>query len=504
MALHLVDLDQLAFRAGHHLQREVQLGPGQVLGAQERVRRRRGAEVDEDVALSRAASGNAGISCRGLLRRRRRAGESRCRAATVPPPARARRWRSAGRRGARRPRSRACTRRCAGRAARRRRRASGSRGRSPAESGSGAGCRPRAAPHASGRRSASLRAGRRRRRTRGRAGSGSASTRRRAGAGNAGRGSCRAARVIEWFTWTKRRPGCAAANASAQNSRVRLPRSSRCGAVSTSHTPAIGVACSFMRLRRCARRPRAGRRGAHRRRSARCRRGSRPRRARAASGTSDAVRSNVVAASHTGRQPSRSLALLQSSVQHPGLVRLRRAVDVAAHRRPLPGEGDDDLGDAQLAGRVRAEIPGLGIGARVGEQALAEHQVAGERLQHVLPRPGRLRIADRAPTCRSMAERTRSGTSRSSLQSPPPTTLPARAVASATPPAREEAGPIARRDDLGAGLGGAVRIVAAEGVVLAIAARALAVEIALVGGGVDHDLARSASPAPPRAGSPGR
>ena len=52
-------------------------------------------------------------------------------------------------------------------------------------------------------------------------------------------------------------------------------------------------------------------------------------------------------------------------------------------------------GNAQLAGRVRAEVPGFGVGARVGEQALAEHQVAGERLQHVLPRPGRLRIADR-------------------------------------------------------------------------------------------------------------
>ena len=60
-----------------------------------------------------------------------------------------------------------------------------------------------------------------------------------------------------------------------------------------------------------------------------------------------------------------------------------------------------------------------------------QQQVAGQRLQHVLPGPRGRGVADVERHGRRCGARTRSGIRRSSPQSPPPITLPARALASA-------------------------------------------------------------------------
>ena len=193
VTLHLVDLDQLALRAGHHLERKVQLGARQVLGAQEGVRRRRGAEVDEDVALvverrpampalhARTPSNPPSNAAKAEVARR----EARRRLGPVDRQARVVVAHAVLQPGAVGGAVLVEQLAVVGEGLE----AVGAAGR---DQDLALVVGARAAPHASGRRWASLRAGRRRRRTPGRAGSGSASTRRRAGAGSAGRGSCRA------------------------------------------------------------------------------------------------------------------------------------------------------------------------------------------------------------------------------------------------------------------------------------------------------------------------
>ena len=63
----------------------------------------------------------------------------------------------------------------------------------------------------------------------------------------------------------------------------------------------------------------------------------------------------------------------------------------------------------------------------------ASMQVAVQRLQHVLPRAHGVRVAKLHRLAAAEGARSTSGTRRSRAQSPPPITLPARAVASATP-----------------------------------------------------------------------
>ena len=102
-------------------------------------------------------------------------------------------------------------------------------------------------------------------------------------------------------------------------------------------------------------------------------------------------------------------------------------------RQPVGHVADGDL--VALAG---AEVPGLRELGRLPHR-LGQQQVAAERVQHVLPGPDRVGVADRGPACPASAPRIRSGTSRSSPQSPPPITLPARALATAVgAPGREE------------------------------------------------------------------
>ena len=200
------------------------------------------------------------------------------------------------------------------------------------------------------RTSASRRAGRRRRRTPGRAGSGSAWPRPRAGAGSAGRGRCRAGAVMERFDLDeaqvglaqrrrpRRRTGGSGCRARRRAARSRPPTGRR----SAWHAASCGFGTRST--------AQAGRRDARRRRSARCRRGCRPRRARAGAGTTArCARSVVVGVPH--RPPAearRGLAAIE--VQQAGLVRLRRAVDVAAHApASARAKAAIDVADAQLA-----------------------------------------------------------------------------------------------------------------------------------------------------------
>jgi len=77
----------------------------------------------------------------------------------------------------------------------------------------------------------------------------------------------------------------------------------------------------------------------------------------------------------------------------------------------------------------RAEIPGFGKGCSfLRSETFRKTDITAERFEHMLPRADRmrLRISTDSPFPN---ERTMSGMSRSRDQSPPPITLPARAVA---------------------------------------------------------------------------
>ena len=136
---------------------------------------------------------------------------------------------------------------------------------------------------------------------------------------------------------------------------------------------------------------------------------------------------------------------------------------------------------------VGPEIPAAGEALRVLEQALREQQVARERLEHVLPWPGRARVAD----LDDVAAR---GAAHDVGNEPV-----FRPVAAADDVARararhadaalfEERAPIGGRHELGRALAGAVRVVTTHRVGLAVRLDLLAVLVALVTGD-DHDRA---------------
>src|SRR5690606_40659481 len=45
------------------------------------------------------------------------------------------------------------------------------------------------------------------------------------------------------------------------------------------------------------------------------------------------------------------------------------------------------------AGGIRAEVPGFGIALTVDQERLGQPQISGKRLEHVLPGPGGVRVA---------------------------------------------------------------------------------------------------------------
>ncbi len=114
-----------------------------------------------------------------------------------------------------------------------------------------------------------------------------------------------------------------------------------------------------------------------------------------------------------------------------GLVGVVAAVDlVAGLLAPLPSTCACTIhstGRGVFIGRP--EIPAFGITGALFVQASAPAQIAGKRLQHMLPGTDGVGIADADQSPLRGGHGCMSGISRSPAQSPPPMTLPARAVA---------------------------------------------------------------------------
>ena len=64
---------------------------------------------------------------------------------------------------------------------------------------------------------------------------------------------------------------------------------------------------------------------------------------------------------------------------------------------PVPAHGErlHQIGNRAEALRIRAEVQGRRHAYGIGRHRLRQHQIARERIEHVLPRPHRLRIAQR-------------------------------------------------------------------------------------------------------------
>ena len=215
-----------------------------------------------------------------------------------------------------------------------------------------------------------------------------------------------------------------------------------------------------------ARTPWSGRAPPHRRRAARPRSPARARRTRGTRRSSArAFRLPTAGASRAGRIALRRIELEQRGFIAAAVV----GPDVDAQLRHLRLDRVDQVLRPETARRrARPEVPGL-------RRSPLARQAAGRRSRG--SRRERRAHAATAGSIRGLritagwplnAARIRSGTSRSSAQSPPPITLPARTVAIARRPSPKEAFVVRPGHQLGAGLGRAVRVGAAELVVLAI------------------------------------
>ena len=149
----------------------------------------------------------------------------------------------------------------------------------------------------------------------------------------------------------------------------------------------------------------------------------------------------------SGRQPSARAARLASRPRARCLASvtgscLRARQSTGAAQWPI---ADRAPGSRRSAGpKFNARRRGRAVASALGEQ-----QVAAQRLEHVLPRPRRVGVAQQRAARPAAPARTRSGISRSRAQSPPPMTLPARAVATAAASGVEGARQACRRDQLG-------------------------------------------------------
>ena len=177
---------------------------------------------------------------------------------------------------------------------------------------------------------------------------------------------------------------------------------------------------------------------------------------------------STTSSSASSRLPRRAPAQLavrpRSSRAPDGPPRAGSLASSSSHLS-APPHSSASRSTIQLTGRAspaagRSSTPRRRL--RALRQLLGEPQIAAERVQHVLPRTHRPRVAhlqrlaglDRADGV---------GTSLSSPQSPPPITLPARAVAEPRRALRgEERAPVGAGDELGARLRARVGIRPAE------------------------------------------
>ena len=227
------------------------------------------------------------------------------------------------------------------------------------------------------------------------------------------------------------------------------------------------------------------------------------------SGSANRRSASSASSTEVPRPPSRAAPRLRA-VQ-PAAVSPRAAAGVSDHAIPdAPFQvRSEPLRSSALDGQhvalAGAEVPAFGEARPVVAQPLGQQHVAIERLEHVLPRADGGRVADDAAILPAAVRATRSGTSRSAAQSPPPITLPARAVATPTPCRRSSGRRYDARYDAVTSSAQPllllVGIVAAERVVLAVAPDPLAVLVALVAGDDDDGAHASAAGAPLRARS---
>ena len=209
------------------------------------------------------------------------------------------------------------------------------------------------------------------------------------------------------------------------------------------------------------------------------------------------------------RAPAQPRARLRAvELQVIRLVRLRRRV-AAPTTAPPPQARSNSLDHPPHRSRVLVggpEVPGLREGravAHAGVRRAAGSPTSGSSTCCQGRTASGLRMRDRRR--RASIARKQSGTSRSAAQSPPPITLPARAVAMrdavlGVPRGVEEGIAVGGGDEFGAALAAAVGIVAAHRVVLAIAPEPFAVLVALVAGDDDHRADGRRRRARPRAG----
>jgi hypothetical protein len=147
------------------------------------------------------------------------------------------------------------------------------------------------------------------------------------------------------------------------------------------------------------------------------------------------------------------------------LVRMVAGVKAPAGA-PVPARGErlHQIGNGAEALRIRAEVQGRRRAHGVGRHRLRQHQIARERIEHVLPRPHRLRIAERDRRARL---KSLDDIADDAVRRPVPAADDvAGACGRNVTRAREKALPERIGDKLGACLGVAVGIVPAQPVVL--------------------------------------
>ncbi len=189
-------------------------------------------------------------------------------------------------------------------------------------------------------------------------------------------------------------------------------------------------------------------------------------------------------AASAGRQPSDVSAFDESSCSRRASAGCGSARDVPANAPgQVPVELAEHVLDGRRRGRIGPEVPGIGDRAVTRGEARRDAHVAGDRVQHVQPRPGGLRTADLEALPRRPGPH---GVRHETIERPVPA---ADHVARAgrrheRAVAREERRAVGAGDELRTGLAGRVRVGATERVVLPVTVPATVVAVALVGG---HD-----------------
>ncbi len=161
---------------------------------------------------------------------------------------------------------------------------------------------------------------------------------------------------------------------------------------------------------------------------------------------------------------------------------------------PRPAKKLRQVADGARAGRLRPEVPAFGDGRPLLQQGLAQPQVAAQRLQHVLPRPHGARIAHGQLPARANRPH---GIGHDAVRRPVAGTdhvARARGGQRDRAARSEKGGTEGRRHQFFAALGGAVRIVAAHGIVLAVGVVLFAVLVALVARHHDHGARPAGAP----------